>query len=353
MKYEVFLQVLSSLDNIDRGKPAPRLSNEIGAFFRSYGLRRNDFTKLAIRQAIDVNRNGEIPGDAIGPVSLIPLTSLAPPQSVTTHYGGFFSIPVICPELLSIIDLRLWTDSGSGSAGLNLLESLMENEGGLILKGGFRWTPPIRITAGTGSPTALPRMDNDPWTTFAFLKYAGEDVTSDPFPLEYRPLWIGGDPLLAAIRVTAGVVKEKGKLVVPHAMSNSSTTIRLVQGSCTTARARTVLSQEGGCTCLLIREPDNDTWTIWDAVESGAEDLLTHLVSWAEYVDRLRESPIWGNRDSVVGAALSSLSLVDVESRHPLKLPCSSFPVYEFAQTLARHMRWGTGTSLEPVGYVE
>ena len=63
-------------------------------------------------------------------------------------------------------------------------------------------------------------------------------------------------------------------MVVPNATSNGSTKIKIVKAPWTTERAHSVLSSQGGCTCLLLQEPNDKDWMIWDAIQSGPEDLM-------------------------------------------------------------------------------
>ena len=350
MKPDAFKVLVRSLERVDRGGQAPRLASKIGSFLRHYQSCRNDFAKLAIRQGIQANRNGEIPGDGVGSVSLVPMTAVVAPRSVSTQYGAFFSIPVMCPELLCIIDLRLWSNSGSGIAGLNLLDSLMDGEVGLTLSGGYRWLPPIRIMPGIGQFNVLERTGNDSWSKLEFLKYSGEDIMSDPFPLEYRPLWIDREPRLAAIRVVAGISETDRLLVVPYAMSSRSVTLQLKLAQCTTPRARECLSQKAPVSCLLFKEPPDETWTIWDMVSVGPDGLQDHLIAWSEYLDRLRMPPIWGDRANMVEAARASLSMLNIEAHTSVDGPCQVFGSHAFARTLAGRIRFSAGIGLGQVG---
>jgi len=249
-----------------------------------------------------------------------------------------------------VTDLRLWSGSGTGVSGLNLLDSLMENEVGLTLNGGYRWLPPLRIMPGTGQFHPLIMQSNYQWTDMDFMKYAGEDVLSDPYPLEYRPLWTDGDPLLVAIRVIAGLAKQNRSIVVPYSMSTNSTTVHVNLAARTTDRARVSLSHDGLVKCLIFKEPSDENWTIWDSVEIGPDDLLSHLVGWATYLEILRDTSFWGDRNQIENSARLSLTDLGVDVEYLRADPIPDNVSHPFARILAGRIRFSSGIGLGQVG---
>lgn len=350
MNIDQLISISNSLDKIDSGNATPRMHGRLGSFLRHYTSCRNDFAKLAIEQNIGANLNGEISGDNIGAVSLVPLSSLAPPKAVSTRYGGFFSYPVLCPELLCVTDLRLWSSSGGGASGLNMIETLMEDEIGVTLTGGYRWLPPNRILPGNARIEPLKRTSNLEWAKMDFLKYSGEDVLSDPYPLEYRPLWTKSEPLFASVRVGGGLVIGDGSVIFPHAMSTDSSKIQPKLASCSTDRARESLAHEGLISCLLFKEPTDQGWTIWDSVEISPNELLFHLISWAELIDDLRADAIWEERAEIVEGCRNSLSFLGIETTSLGYYEASDSVKYPFAKSLAGRIRLSNGVGLGQVG---
>ena len=350
MKYDELIAIQNSMHKMDKGNPAPSLGGEIGQFLRNYSLQSTEFVRLALENNAHVDRNGAIPGNSIGPITLIPLTDLSEPKEVDTNFGSFLSYTVICPELHSIIDLRTWINSGSGIAVLNILESLMAGEQGIGLSGRVLWKPPVRVNTGTASvkavTTNIDTATSDNWDSFQFLRYAGEDINTRPYSLEYRTISVKNETLLGATRITAGQISDNDTIQIPYATSDQHTEIKIQTDHYTSARAIKVLSGAKIASLLLIREPKSRQWIVWDAIEIPPMRLLTHLAGWVEYIDNLRTSPLRIDRKTTVSKAKSSLHALGINPKKEPGAVSFQDPVNTFVKTLARRMRFSSGSLL-------
>lgn len=297
MTPEQYCSLLRALDHVYLGRPVPRLSASLGSFIRKYALHRNDILKLAIASGLAINRRGEISGNELGPVSVFPIGRFAEPAWRGSHFGAYRNTLVICPELLCVIDLRLWDGSAAGQACIRFFEEATESSPGLRLIGGYRWLPPDRILPGEAGLEPLAGADF-PWSEPAFLRYVGEDITRDPHPLEYRPLPTNDEPRLAAIRNTAARVGSRDLLEVPWATGMKSTPLQVRVLRCATDRVSSVLTEGNLVSALLVREPHEEGWWIWDAITIEPEDLDHHMQDWTEFSDLVTKACDWAGRET-------------------------------------------------------
>lgn len=311
-----FRSLLNAMHRLDLGGKAPRMSESLGSFLRQYERHKRDILEMAVSASVDVTRRGEIRGQSLGPITVFPLTDIAAPVWSSTNFGALQNVIVACPELMTTIDLRLW-DSMAGRACINFFE---RGGSALRLSGGFRWLPPDRILPGTAELAPGPEADTSPWEDAAFMSYTGDDITRDPHPLEFRPMAIENQLLLGALRVVSGLVNGED-LEAPCATRVSRTRFSVRKGTVTTSRARTVMLSDRLVKCLVLREPHEDSWTIWDAVEIDANESLRHLIQGARLADSLRPAGRRFQDTHLTANALESLEQIGVSPDEPEPLP--------------------------------
>lgn len=291
------------MDSIDKGNRCPEMPGDIGRYLRQYKSSRNDFVKIVTEDGIKIAKNGRLLGNQFGKIFINPLVGFWGEDSrwINNYHGMYRTFPVISNEILSVLDLRLWEESASGSSGNSMVDRIEDGEV-LALEGGYQWLPPNRINPGVGKFTySTGESQMISWNKVRFLKYVGEDILSDPHALDYRVLHFNGRRKLVSVRSVIGLNNNSGYISVPCAIQDiTSSDIPIKLSDLTREDAQNVLKNEGLVQLLLVKEPDSADWVVWDALSASEDDLAENLIEWALHMEELTGSEIHGGEDAIV-----------------------------------------------------
>src|ERR1700694_3659682 len=201
------------MDEVDKGRPLPRLPGPYGTFLMRYSRERRDLVELALEHRLAIRHDGALSGKPLGSIILVPL---APPVAETleeTPWGRLGLCLALCPELLSAQSLRLWLSAASARDAFRRL--VTSNGGCLRIHGDFRWLPPGVITPGTAEFTVESVQSDHGWKRAPYLKTTADDIIDIPHALDYRYVSMGGYGLLANFRTFVSVRTNDGSLLVP------------------------------------------------------------------------------------------------------------------------------------------
>lgn len=302
MNWDQLINLERSMDRIDRGQVPARLSGQLGLFLQKYGESRRSLVEHAITE-IEVYRDGSISGKLTGDVDVYPITEGIDPREVETDLGDYVLIPALCPQLLSLIDIKLNLNSRRGLYMLQLIRSMeISGASAIRLSGAYRWLPPLRLTPFRA--VASQRFDiPHTWTDAVYLHYVAEDIEAMEDPIEHRIIQISDPPLFGHVRVAHGLLVSSGVLVLPNTQSEGWTDISF--------QTKVDSDFEDGepVTCVLVREPHIRDWLLRAVIKRTVQDVLQATVEAALYVYWLlkRRSPGSSHIGRIVAANLKAL----------------------------------------------
>jgi len=326
--------LLKQMEEQDKGRAAPHLPGPYGTFLVRYGRERNDVVKLALTHRIAIRRDGAISGRDLQHITVIPLFPDEAAGEVETHWGRLAIFLALCPELMSLLSVRLWLESASARDAYRGL--LAGYSSGIRIHGDFRWLPPTAITAGTAEFETVTVPVGDSWTGAPYLKTTADDIFDIPHALDYSSIILGGRGLLAQFRSFIVRCSNMGR-VVPGGIRPKAVALRAKDlPNSGNASVATVL-------CLAYREPGESEWTIWKTVPVDPSLALEHNLRWVAYMRGLAgEQPLTTEIATACRDAIGTdLPLPDVANPR-WQLPVLPEPrLNAFAKDVSARLRLG------------
>ena len=276
---------------IDAGSPAPRFVGGPSArFVRAYAKRRDLAAHLAADAGVQLLPGvGMVRGLSRDPLSLYPMDQLFDWEEVTTRHGTYFHVLCSCPELLTLINLRVWSTSGSGREAIGRLATRGDRSAGVQLDGAYRWAPPNLLQPGSAMIDDLPPDDSQAWWMANYLKWSAADVGLEVDPLEYIEVVATPEHTrvpYAALRVVAGIPDGVRRLVLPRALA-----VGFLDLDCEAAAIRpdlvSVWASAKLVFAILLREPTDERWKVAGARSASPEEVVLHERGWAEHLRAL------------------------------------------------------------------
>ena len=301
---------------IDAGEAPPQqVSGYAGRFVREYAKRRD----LTVRLAADSGAKfmpgmGMIRGLARGPVSLYPIDRVFEWEAVDTRHGSYYHVPCLCPELLTLVNLRLWTTSGSGLEAIERFKTRGDPTAGVRVDGAYRWAPPTLLQPGTARLDDLPSDDDQTWWNAGYLKWSAEDIGLPVDPLEYIELVATPEKTnvpYAALRVVAGIPDGLTRLIVPRVLRVGFLDLDCTVVALSPSALRTWRHAELVIT-LLLREPTDERWKVVGARAATTAEVVAHGRQWAEHLRALgltHQFPNGSTAGQTVSQSLRSLGV--------------------------------------------
>lgn len=207
-------RIFNILLRIDAGERVPRLEGPHGAFFRRYAAERETAVRLALDAGVSIRRDGKLSGAPIGELTISAACPQVEPTVSRTHWGEVERHLVLCPQILSIVVLRIWIASASGREAVRTLLT-SEATDSVRATGNFRWSPPAAITTGRADFELAPANPLANWKTAPFIKATADDLMTPVHPLDLRDIYLEGRPRLAQFRcVLIRVLDPRRALVV-------------------------------------------------------------------------------------------------------------------------------------------
>jgi hypothetical protein len=305
------------IERIDDGKAPPRVGGPVGLFFRQYARFRREVAHVLARAGVATAADGHIQGADLGSIEMTPLSSVytAIPNDL---WGPVAHVPMVCEELVHVIDLTLWLNARAANEVDRLLS--VDQVGAVRLAGSYRWHAPHRVTPGEASPE--PAQTEVRWHDARCLKATADDLASPPHPLEYTIDFRLGPPGVKTFRsFVARYVPERTRVdVLPGRGARTlPIALELPRGSLRELRG-------GGLVMVLgFREPWDGDWTVVAADAVDKTTALAHALTWADFRLEVEGSPPLADADTLeltaalraagvavssVGAALDRATLV-------------------------------------------
>lgn len=338
MTPQQFMLLVRLMEEIDKGKEPPRLPGSYGHFLRQYAHERADIVQLAIREGIEIRRDGTISGRSFGRVSLVPLFPEDSSRISDSHWGQVGRYLALCPELLSPVVLRVWLSSQSGRDAFRELEAA---RGILHMYGDFRWLPPGVVTTGTADFEMCASGTESSWVDAPFLKVTGDDLTVVPHALDHLDVYLRGRPVLAHIRCALILRRDDGRAAVPGGLRPKLAPLQLASQSDVEA-----LSESGSNLVLglIYREPGEASWHVWRVVTCDADGALAHNARWIRFQRRLCGEELEGRLLEGAAAALEYAGVRPQRIEWPAEdheLDVQDSHLATFAKDVVRVMRVG------------
>lgn len=333
------------LEKIDAGSKPPRLAGAHGAFFRRYAAERATAVRLALQCAVHIRRDGKLSGASLGEVTICPLQPEQAGSIVATPWGKVGRYLGLCPELQTVVLLRVWLSASSGREGLR---ALLGTEAGksVRLVGGFLWSPPGTITSGRADFEVDAAQTDALWQNGPFLKATGDDLLAPVHPLDVRDVYVRGRPLLAQFRCVLALPVGTHRLRVPRLLSGAPLEMDVNISRADSSTLGFLHSGAAPILALVLREPWDEKWSVWAAEPVGPLPALEHLLSWSAHLQSLE--PSFGGPDfDPVEAAVRELKALGLgapdrpEAHAPhLRIPADT-PEARLAMAVARAIRVG------------
>ena len=281
-QYGIITNMLKGMDK-DRSKPAPRISHKIGRFLSEYREASSYVASELVKSGAPSNRGKFINGEFLGPVDIIPLFGFSANHIKSTDFANSRTVPVICPQVLSKVNLELWETTNTAARVASFLDNPESNEIGVRLTGKYRWIPPNRITPGNSHVDPLPGKRAEKLTSYPFLNYSGEDIQLPPHPMEYKPLFLGDEPRLAALRIVIGIPCSDNFLEIPYTLRNDVKQIPIKTAECTESSVCLAIAERKKSIFLCVREPHETEWIPVLAGPADDEICANFQISWFRF----------------------------------------------------------------------
>lgn len=287
-------RVLTILEKIDLGKIQPRFPDRIGRYLRQYRTGRQQLDKVLARHALARRADAAISGHALQPIEVHPV--LEPKVSVLGFpLGEVADTLAISEELGALTNVIMWLKGPVANAAFNLLRE----HPGIRLSGDYRWSPPARVTPGEAQLEACERPMT--WRNARCLKAVADDLIRPPHALEYVLDFRMGPPGIKYFRCVCAINDDKEWRVLP-----GLTEPRRLEVADASPEVRRSLKGAELASLLIYREPWSSGWTIADAAIIGANDVLAHAITWADFQRELDGSEVDG---TIVAGIRQSLRL--------------------------------------------
>lgn len=325
--------VLEAMERIERGEPTPLVGGEVGRFLAAYARERREAERLAFSQGITIQHDqGAIPVDT-ETARLIPAPTTSPFATFPTTWGEVTIGLVFCPELHTILTLRLWHSAYAAREAIRELAAWPN--GTIEVTGSFRWLPPNVATAGEASYAGRPSAPHEFWRDLAFLAATADDLYAPPHALEYIVGRVSGKTRIAHVRSFIVKAEPNGDELVPGGTFVDPVRLRRTANS---------LSLPPGLWMVLgLRAAETDCWDLWVAEPATPDAALRHLVGWRAFRAWLREEPL--DQGVIEENARRALTAIDIGPSSgpvtPPSLPAPSSGTLRFARSLLASMRLG------------
>mgnify|MGYP001323767172 CR=1 FL=1 len=229
MKEDEFKALTLALDKIVSSEEPMNVPGDIGLFINKFNYSYRNLLNEARKHNVIPNKKGGIDGSVVcDEVNLYPLIdfSFENRNNDDSFYASFLEQVMICPELKSLIHLRVYDD---GSSLDNYIRENIENmpfseEFKVInLKGKFNWNPPLYLSRGK-SEVSIINANQKNWNDFPFLMYFGDEINIDCHPFEFQPykrntVQDGSLFEFSALRVVHGKYEGSNNFLVPNIFS--------------------------------------------------------------------------------------------------------------------------------------
>lgn len=267
-------QLARVLDQIDEGRIAtPRVPGSIGQYLREYAEAK---VEAATRLGVPLVARTWVSGDAVGPISLAPITGVE--LSRGNELMGSVASVTACSELLgTTLRVSLW----SAARTANRAQRIWRRHPGrvLSLSGPYRWYPPARITPGEA---VIEEQQMLGWHQLRCLKYTGDDLGRPARAAAHHLDWMTDPPGIRTFRVCAIRKTGSGWAVLPGMRERPPNVSVTVPRDVRPNDATQLL-------VLACAEPwAPDAWHTVAAVKATDNDVLAHNVTWADHVRELR-----------------------------------------------------------------
>lgn len=332
-------RIFDVLQKIDAGGRVPRLEGPQGAFFRRYAAERGTAVRLALEAGVDIRRDGKLSGAPIGAITIKRVSAAVGPSVSRTYWGEVERHLVLCPQLLTIVVLRIWMTSASGREAVRSL--LTAEEGECVWGAGdFRWSPPGAITTGRADFKPAPGDPLADWTSAPYIKATADDLMVPAHPLDLRDVYLEGRPRLVQFRcVLLRPLGGDRALVVggfrgrPVELRLESAREQAVAGDCE--------AQDHAALALLLRDAWSESWETLAIAPVDSKRALEHIVSWCTFMRLL--DPGFGSGQDPEEAGRRALRAAGVPPpEEPPEIPAlcvPDIPIVRLALALNRRIR--------------
>ncbi|MGH8018174.1 MAG: hypothetical protein ACREIA_07760 [Opitutaceae bacterium] len=325
------------MEKIDRGRLPPRLGGPYGSFLRHYARERNDVISLALRHKVAIRADGAISGRPLEEITLVPVDKDGNSTTSESPWGPVARYLALCPELLTLVVVRLWLSAASGREAYQALITAPQEA--LEVCGDFRWLPPGTLTAGRAKFDTRRAGSLECWQNAPFLKATADDLADIPHALDYRDVQLRGRFALAHFRTFVIVVDEDGSMTVPGGVRPKSVRVPLKDDG---PLAGMICKDRRLFICLCFREPGEDAWTVWLASHLESSGALIHNVRWARYVRYLHRQDV--DDPGVIDACRQALAVSLVQAPEPMLDELENHevvpePIAQFVHAIAVRMR--------------
>jgi hypothetical protein len=309
----------------------PLVAGPVGNYLRAVARTRLRAFSLARSLGLRTRADGVLSGQGLGPLRLLPLFPDESTSVRETHWGTRTDVLVICPELYSVVVLRLWHSARSAREAYRAATQGRSATPVVEATGEIRWLPPSVLTPGNAYFYERAANQSETWSAVDFLRATADDMIVEPHPMSFVRAAIDGVGGFFEFR-TFVLVGRAGKYLVPGGERTDALEIR---------RPSAAVSDLS--LALGYREATLGKWEIWKTIPITVGTAIGHATRWSCFRHWLMQRE-FNPRDAQVRAeaALHELGILP-EASSELNLPFDEpvNPLQQLARELITAARVG------------